>query len=174
MGVNNVNQDSVVDRLAEKGLDGYDTQEAYAAVELMYDDDGEEMVESFIEPLEEFDEDNYTGHEPLSTFDQKFNELLERHSGDAEEAVYGYELANEVVEAEERAESHEALEDFEDWSKEKLDGMLKNTGMVLGEIGQLEDDEYREAVLFHGLRRIVQHKYNHQPWNSEKFELSDP
>ena len=164
-----IGEDPVPDRLAQKGLAGYDTHRAYDVVKTMFGNEPTPSTDNFLSPVEQFDNGTYAGDEPIGMFDQDFHDILDAYDSSTEPTTFGYELANTFVEADDYETARDALSEFESWAERSLNRMMGDTGIVLEGL-RLDSEEYESAITYHSLRRLVQRKKEFEQGDGELFE----
>lgn len=144
-----------------------DLEPAYDAVQALFSGE-EEVVEEFIAPVEELDADTYTGDEPMSEFEKQFQSALfdaynpdeTREENGDETPLHGYHLANDFLKADTYEAAEDVLDRFAEWTKDVVTNNEGDATVIIGDL-ELESEQYKNGVVFHSFRRLVQQRYNY-------------
>lgn len=169
-----VGDDPIADNLADKGLDGYDPQQVYTALDTMFDEqDGSEPVDGSVHQVGYQQESTADGS--VAEFDDEFETVmdtydrLDRYDDSGREPVRGYDIANVFVAAEQYEEARDALELFDDWTQMIVPQLHGGASVFVGDT-QLSSDEYEQAVRFYSLRELLHRRQAYQAGEKDLFE----
>lgn len=154
-------RDDLADDTAGGALPGYDVDAVYEAVKDFYGVETAVTVDAVVDA-------SYGSDELASHLDDQFASIIHR-TYHKEDDVYGHEVANTFLTADEYEAAADALEAFEDWTRDAAAKLLGGTGVMVDGIN-LSSDEYEEAITFHSMRRLLERKEAVVQGDADLFE----